>query len=1448
MAIPLLALDDRKFTDLVDELRALIPPYGQRWTDYNVSDPGIMLIELFAWLTEALLYRINRVPDASRVRLLELLGAVFQPAAPAIFKLTIADGALAAPYTLPSGTVIRAKATPHSAELLFETMAAITLGVAMPVQSLLVRQSAAVTKQRLGMGTGAAHQIFELPQRYLLLPAVPFPQRPNVWVNDQLWFYRTSLSASEPDAQHFTIKPWLNALLFGDGTHGQIPCNGAKITVSYRFGSAPMDKVQKEVAGVSNGQAGQVFRLLKPLLPLDLQLFDDLMPTVRVNGEVWEYRTNYLEMAADALTYTVEPWRNALRFGDGVHGRKPAVGAPIELDCRYTSGDQGNVPNGTTFCFDRQATGHPHLRIEETFECISPGRQPTGPDEVDDQLYPLLHEQWRAITSTDIETLIRQNFGEIAQSYALPGFVLDAKTPTVNQPGQMGVMLAPQPTAQMCVDLAAMTEVLGVTLNGQRVVARDQAGVIHLWDAQSGKTLATLGLPLHGLAGCPDSEQIAVVSADQQLWLWPLNTAHPTSHYVHPAPVMAVALGYAPAIADQPTYVATACTDHLVRVWDVACMSDPLATFHHAAPVNALAFSLDGQFLVSGSNDGLATVWSIAKRQQVAVLSCPDQQAAIFAVAFSPDGQLVATAGLDRKVSLWLWQEKQVVAALPHASSVLALRFHPVLRQLVTACRDGTAQVWEIDSATRLGLFQHAGPVNALAIDATGQFLATASADHTVGLWDWHSLQKVALVEHQANVSAVVFTDPETLITGCDDGAVRLWALTDVYKPQQTKLFPDKLQAVTFSPDGQRLTALAGDRYAALWDTATGTPIANLAQSATVQQVVFSPDGQRLATIHTDHNVRVWDAALGDLLTLLPGDINMPPVIDVRFRPDNQQLVTIDACYTVRLWDLIHKPRLVWPHPVAVKQATFCTNGMHLRTVDSTGVVRRWDSRTGEPCTTTTNEAETIATDLLPVAQTDFVCFSSDGQQCAKVVGGTNLYVYDVASGALVISLPQPYAVLQVLFHPTMPQLVTVNSNDTVYLWSTQPAKALSTATQATALRDVCFNQSGTRLAIRLVNQQAQLWSTQKVAGAPWLILGDDVTALAFSPDGQRLATVHHAGAAATVVKVWSAQRGMVEQLLPCDTPVSDISFSPSGQRLLTIGDDGTTYTLNLWDLRGQNRMRPLCSTVQKEIKALLLNTSGRWLALVGERLLQIYDLEQGRPLSALYLDFTTPEVQADPWLLYYWEPQTNSYHYTSISSQTSHEPATNSLLRTQGNYILVTSSAPPGVASAASRTGSQHSVVDATTNPFTTHGTLPAVTARTIAVWNAEHVYAVDRLLQQRRLLTTQTQVAGLQYTNVALLIQVVRQTTAKSIARLEGDVTTALLRFFHPLTGGPDGKGWPPGRAVYRSEVYQVIEGVAGVDHVAALKFDPPGDTNCVVIPPYQGVNARIQVEILD
>ena len=76
-------LDDRSFAQLKDELVRRIPVYTQEWTDYNETDPGIALLELFAYLGESVLYRFNQIPETTKIEFLRLLGVQARPARPA---------------------------------------------------------------------------------------------------------------------------------------------------------------------------------------------------------------------------------------------------------------------------------------------------------------------------------------------------------------------------------------------------------------------------------------------------------------------------------------------------------------------------------------------------------------------------------------------------------------------------------------------------------------------------------------------------------------------------------------------------------------------------------------------------------------------------------------------------------------------------------------------------------------------------------------------------------------------------------------------------------------------------------------------------------------------------------------------------------------------------------------------------------------------------------------------------------------------------------------------------------------------------------------------------------------------------------------------------------------------------------------------------------------------
>ena len=152
MPLPLPNLDDRRWADLVDEGRALIPRYAPKWTDHNIHDPGITLMELFAWLTEMTVYRLNRIPERHLRKFLSLIG--FNPilSRPAQTFLTFTPDAGTAPFELPKGLVF--EATDADGQVTrFRTLRDVTIAVvelsAVKVQELNEQGELAVRDRTL---------------------------------------------------------------------------------------------------------------------------------------------------------------------------------------------------------------------------------------------------------------------------------------------------------------------------------------------------------------------------------------------------------------------------------------------------------------------------------------------------------------------------------------------------------------------------------------------------------------------------------------------------------------------------------------------------------------------------------------------------------------------------------------------------------------------------------------------------------------------------------------------------------------------------------------------------------------------------------------------------------------------------------------------------------------------------------------------------------------------------------------------------------------------------------------------------------------------------------------------------------------------------------------------------------------------------------------------------
>ncbi len=797
MPIPPLQLDDRTFADLVDELRSLMPRRAPAWTNHNAADPGIMLVELFAWATEAMIYRINRVPPVSRARFLELLGARFQPARPAVVRVKVTTQDLTSPYRLKRGTVLYAQTERRAPRVAFETVQDYWLTPSSPAVVVTARQSELVEGQLLGQSNGQSHQLLMLGQPSILLPSEPFPRRPIVMVGDERWEYRATLRDSGPDDIHFTIRPWLNAVVFGDGCHGRQPADDAPIRVTYRTEQPTLRVVENELVRDTSRKAARVFRLRHPLFALDLQEEDPFEPALYVTNQGpkqrWAYRSSFLDLGVGAAEFTVEPWSNAIRLGDG-GGHGQIAQGEIRASYRHTLGAAGNLPRAATFLLDPKLEGtRPRLTVDPTFRPITPGVDRTGLDEARDMAFTLLKPHERAITGADFQELTAQNHADIVRVTPVSGRDLTSETPDAYRPGHVSAILTPRARYELAQPVTLLGEPYAISPDGQRLVTLVEAEV------PPGKVLR-----LWNMVGGAQVEGFSVGSVTR-------------AHF-----------------SPDSRRLVTSSEGGLAHLWDaergeLVCNFGNLVDF---------AFSPTGHRLFTRHTGQTATLWDTDGGLVVASLTAP---AAVETALFSPTSDWLATTHSDRTVRLWNTADGALNATLRHAHDVRRVFFGPNGQLLATLDDSGTVYLWrqrfvaagDASPAHRWGgeqgepdaTFPHNTPVVGMQFSPDGTRLVTWGG--AVELWSTRSRQKLASLAG----SGFAQVEPAHV---CFDPTGRLLAMAS--RPQE----------------GAEQGAVR------LWNARSGEPVGELAHDAPIQTLLFGGDGERLMAIDEAHHLHLW--------------------------------------------------------------------------------------------------------------------------------------------------------------------------------------------------------------------------------------------------------------------------------------------------------------------------------------------------------------------------------------------------------------------------------------------------------------------------------------------------------------------------------------------------------------------------------------------------------------
>jgi len=642
----------------------------------------------------------------------------------------------------------------------------------------------------------------------------------------------------------------------------------------------------------------------------------------------------------------------------------------------------------------------------------------------------------------------------------------------------------------------------------------------------------------------------------------------------------------------------------------------------HTDWLSRVAFSPDGSFLITASQDKTLKVWETKQWKLLRTLE--GHQAKIHSFTFSPSGKFIISADNNGEIIFWKTEDGTIVRQISEfQEAILQMTFLPQTnimlllmgdKSIIALDAEKQTIIWQLPAETYQPL--------CMAISPDGKLLATGAENGVLTFRNPQNGKKIKDIEaHISSINDVVFTpDGNQIITAGKDKRIRLWNKNgepiDDFTGHKAPVL-----ALALSADGKQLASASEDKTFRLWDMASKTLIRiTEAHSFAVTCISFSPDSRYTVTGSEDNTAKIWENLTGQLIGV--AGLNRNFALALQFDESGNKLIIGNRNRNVQILQF-NNGKIIgqWGgHNGSVNTIVPHPNGWLTAGSDGNVILR---NQQGEPIAnpfSIGNKKEFsgigyLAGRIGAVSATDNkIWIWNENGQVFREIAGTSAYLKSLQA------------------HPEAKRWAVASGEarlrtgiHQVLLLTEKGEIAQTIQAHTGVINQIQFSPSGMYLATASYDKTAKIWETstgkliRQFSGHT-----DAVFCVAFHPEGQILAT----GSFDNTIRIWDIPtQTLLKTINAHDAWVWSLAFSPDGKYLVSSSTD---TRLKVWQT----------DTWQEKLSLILLNNGTDYVITTPEGIfdgtqtgiqqaLHFTNKNTVIPLSSLYEKYYAPSLWA---------------------------------------------------------------------------------------------------------------------------------------------------------------------------------------------------------------------------